>query len=135
MRSLPFSSTISSNLVSVKMVMPLRSRMSRRFLETSASIAGTIRFIISTTVTLLPKVMKACPSSIPTTPPPMITKLSGTSFISRISSLVITSDDSMPGTLILLTFDPPAKIIFLVSRSSAPFTKTFLSLVMVPIPL
>ena len=134
-RSLPFSSMISSNLVSVRIVMPLRSKMRRRFLETSASIAGTMRSIISITVTFEPNVMKACPSSIPTTPPPIITRFSGTSFISKISSLVITRDDSIPGTLILLTFEPPAKIIFFVSSSSLPFTRTFLSLVMVPIPL
>ena len=134
-RSLPSSSMISCNFVSVKIVIPLRSRIKRRFLDTSASIAGTIRSIISITVTFDPKVMKAWPSSIPTTPPPMITRLSGTSFISRISSLVMTRDDSIPGTLILLTFEPPARMIFFVSSNSEPLTKTFLSFVMVPIPL
>ncbi len=72
--------------------------------------------------------MKAWPKFDTITPPQQHHKAFW-DFIHNPRCLVITRDDSMPGTLILRKdfWNTPARIIFLVSYNQKPLTKTFLS--------
>ena len=128
-------STISSNLVDVRTLIPCFLNCFSKATEASLSIAAIKRSAISTIVTLEPKVANACPNSEPITPPPITAKRDGTSLISKNSSLVRTLSLSIPGILILLTLDPPAKITLSASIVVLSSTTTFLSAVNCPTPL
>ena len=129
------SSTISLICVEVNIFIPFFSSSFLSTAEDSLSTPGTILSIISTTVTSLPNDKNTCPSSIPTTPPPITASDLGICCKSKISSLVSTLLLSIPGILIFPTFDPPAKIILSALKTVSPFTTTSLSLLIFPTPL
>ena len=109
---------------------------------------GMTNGIISTTVTFLPSVANSVANSIPMTPPPMMTKLSGSSVIARTSSLVTTFLPSRPGiggregvepiarmilsaTIVL----PSTSMVFLSTSLPKPFmTSTPCAFSIAPIP-
>ena len=131
-------STISLIAVEVKIFIPFFSNSFLNVSEDSLSTPGIILSIISTTVTSEPNELNTCPNSIPTTPPPITANDLGICWISKISSLVITFGLSIPGILILPTFEPPAKMILSVLNTVSPLsfvTTTSLSTFIFPIPL
>ena len=128
-------STISNSLVDVRTSIPCFLNCFSKATDASLSMLAIRRSAISTIVTLEPNVENACPNSEPITPPPITAKRDGTSVISKNSSLVRTLSLSIPGMLILLTLEPPAKITLSASIVSFSSTTIFLSAVRLPTPL
>ena len=73
------------------------STLVESILTMSASTPGSMLGIISITVTGFPREANNVANSMPITPPPIITKLSGSSVIESTSSEVMTFSPSMPG--------------------------------------
>ena len=78
-------------------LMPSLVRRADRKAPASGSSACMIREAISRMVTLLPSRAKACPSSTPTAPLPMITSVSGSSVACTASRFVQKDTVSRPG--------------------------------------
>lgn len=76
---------ISRTLDDRCMLMPFFVKSSRSIDDISVSIPGSISGAISITVTFVPNVENRPANSMPITPPPIIIRLSGTSFVSRAS--------------------------------------------------
>ena len=77
--------------------------------EISSSMGPRILGSISTTVTFVPMELKKLANSIPITPPPIITRLSGFSSSWRISRLVTTAPDSASPGMGGTTADDPVQ--------------------------
>ena len=103
-------------------------RIILRFWEISLSIFGTSLGMASRIVTFVPRAAYTVANSTLMTPPPIMTRLSGTSFIRNRSSLVMTPGRSMPGIGIRSGLEPDAsKTSFAFSSSSPSSEATFTS--------